>query len=221
MKFWTQLLLSLAALASAPALVLVANGFAKSNRDPKQIQVSVIDSTEASKLFQEFAADPEIPFHYPIDGCYARATEMSKIADHDGVTMMRVYVEGDLQVKLKSSKYPLVRWGWHVAPAAYVLQADGKKAVEVFDPSLFSKPVSLRDWERRMLDKTPDFQPEIQEVYFGDRYQYSTRERENYRSVWTTADFNEVKRIFKQYFPLQDMTGVASAASTRSARGSQ
>ena len=112
--FATSLLMSVA-LAQV-SNITVPDGFNAYSPDPAKIEVSTISYQKATELFRTFSEQKQIPFKYPIDGCYARATEMSRISEKQGVKMARVYSSGQLQVKTDLPKYPLVQWGWHVAP---------------------------------------------------------------------------------------------------------
>lgn len=184
----------------------IENGYAKTSADPKVLKISVIDSDTARNLFRKFAQDKDIPFRYPIDGCYARATEMARIAEANNIQMGKIYAEGALQVKTDSVKYPLVKWGWHVAPISYVKQADGKIQLMVFDPSLFSKPVTVQEWKNKMLYKTDDFKAEVFEIYYSSRFQFFPRDAEDYKNVWEAKDLKITQDTFKDYLPLQDLT---------------
>lgn len=185
----------------------VANGFKDNDSDPAQISVSVIDKKTADNLFREFASDKEIPFKYPIDGCYARATAMNLIAEKEHIYMGRVYAEGKLQVKTDSALYPLVQWLWHVAPVAFVQQPDGSHKMMVFDPSLFNKPVTVNEWTFKMLDRSKNYAARLDKVYYGDRFQYFSRvyDHEGYKAAQVPADLTDEEKTLKRYLPLQDL----------------
>jgi hypothetical protein len=190
---------------------------------PVKIEVSILDMKTAQKLFDAFKSDPSIPFRYPVDGCYARATAMSKIAKAKGITMARINVEGDLQVQTDLPKYRKVQWGWHVAVVALVKDASGKTVSMVFDPSLFDKPVTEQVWEQRLIVKTDDFDPKIKQIYYGSQNQYWMRTTEGvptefheyYRSKPPTdselGDY-AVKVLFVKYSPLQDSPAARNAS---------
>ena len=138
--------------SSSSQLKLVFQAFRPKTLSAAVVPV-VLGSAASYMLFREFKNDVNIPFRYPIDGCYARATAMTKIAEKRGLTMVRVNAEGNLQVKTESKKFPLVQWGWHVAPMAYVKKANGTLEKMVFDPSLFDKPLHFgfqKIWRARI-----------------------------------------------------------------------
>ncbi len=74
------------------------------------------------------------------------------------IQMGKDFIEGYLQVKTDSKKYPLVSWGWHVAPVAYVKQPNGSNKLMVFDPSLFNRPVTVNEWQQKMIHKKMECQ---------------------------------------------------------------
>jgi hypothetical protein len=193
------------------------NGYYSSENHPAVVEISVIDQNTANELFLKFSKDEKIPFKYPTDGCYARATYMSDLAEKEGIIMGRVYAEGNLQVLTPLKKFPTVQWGWHVAPVAYVKSSTGKLVPTIFDPSLFKGPVSVDVWLKKMESSTPEFKARIKDVYYGTRFQYFTRQIGPQGSTRPTGEpFFSVKqdekiwgeyavqRIFQTYRPLQD-----------------
>lgn len=193
----------------------IENGFARKSGDPRGIKVSVLDYSAAKNIFAEFARDGKIPYKYPIDGCYARATAMTKIAEAKKIEMGKVFVEGHLQVKTSSKKYPIVNWGWHVAPVAYVKQPDGKVRIMVFDPSLFNAPVTLEVWKNRMLYKYDFYNPVIKNIYYGSRYQYFKKKFEANKGFWWKDDLDNMKTTFSEYEKLQDFSMGSSSKKGR------
>lgn len=184
---------------------IIPNGFAKTWTDPENIETSAISVDQANRLFQKFAKTKRIPFRYPIDGCYARATEMARIAEQENIHMGKIFVEGNLQVKTESAMYPTVQWGWHVAPVAYVRSRHGTLTLMVFDPSLFDRPVSVEEWKDKMMHETPDFKPAIQKEYYSSRFQMFRNLRERYKGSWELPDLELVIDTFNRYRPLQDL----------------
>lgn len=150
----------------------VPNGYAKGKNDPKEIEISIIDDESAKKLFSKMKQNRDLSFVYPRDGCYARTTAMTNIAENEKVIMGRVNVEGDLYVNLSIKEYPSASWGWHVAPFVLVKKNNDKIIKMVFDPLLFEEPVELSVWQKKMLGKTSKFTPRIKKIYFGNRFQY-------------------------------------------------
>jgi hypothetical protein len=195
-----------AGFASAKILGIekVKNGFVfDKDEDPDKIDISVIDEVEANKLFKEFSNNKDLALKYTLEGCFARATVMAQQAEKKGIFMGRLYAEGLLQVKTGMSDYPLAQMRHHIAPVVYVKEPNGKTAIKVFDPAFFNKPVTMDEWKAKLLVKTNDQKPEINRLYFGSRFQYSTRwrgekdMRENvdaiYKDSWVDRDLNDPK----------------------------
>lgn len=156
-------------------LAKVTNGYVQNKNDPKKIEISIVDMNSAINLFNKMSRQPDLSFNYPHDGCYARATAMTRVAESENIIMGRVNAEGDLHVKTGIKDYPSASWGWHVAPFVLVKNSKGKLITMVFDPLLFKAPVELTVWLKKMLEKTSDFKPKINKVYFGNRFQYFKR----------------------------------------------
>lgn len=214
MRIFSYLIWSLFVFAVAVLLKEVPNGFAAEEDDPATVKIAVLDPQKAASLFKEFTRHAEIPFKYPIDGCYARATAMAQIAEKDNIQLGKVYAQGFLQVKNEGSeKYPYVQWGWHVAPVAYVKLRNGKTELTVFDPSLFPKPVTVEEWKQKMMDASNGLQPRA-EIYYGARYQYYPKNHEGNKASWIPTDLENLKTTFEKYMPLQDLPGSSMKAAS-------
>jgi uncharacterized protein (UPF0216 family) len=117
-----------------------------------------ISTTKAQQVFDAMSATscnpitvppPCIPFLYPDDGCWARAHEMRRLMVDMGLAPKKVWIEGNLNVKTKNNPACQVSWGWHVAPTLCVRVRFWFFFFcqrRVFDPSLFSTPVSEATW---------------------------------------------------------------------------
>ena len=172
---------------------------------PKDFKVSVISEDQARSLFQEFAANKSIPFKYAPDGCYARATEMALIAEKKGIIAGKVYAEGKLQAKLDGNpNFPSVNWGWHVAPVISVKTKDGTNEVRVFDPSLFTRPVTVEEWKQKMMDTSNGFKPEVKELYFGTRFEYYNNDYDSYKAKWDPNTLKSSKETMALYLEFQN-----------------
>ncbi len=183
----------------------IKNGFASNKKDPRILKISVVDSEESAHLFNKFSGDKSIPFRFPLDGCYARATEMVRIAEKEKVIMGKIYISGRLIVKTDSAKYPLIIWGWHVAPLVFVKQQDESINLMVFDPSIFKKPVTIKEWKKKMMGQVDGLRPRIDEVYYGSRYQYFPSSYEENKTKWAKKDLDNAKTTSEKYRALQDM----------------
>jgi hypothetical protein len=120
-----------------------------------------LSATRAQQVFDAMAATscdpvtcplPCIPFTYPDDGCWARAHEMCRLMINMGLQPRKVWIDHStghfLHVNTRNNPQCYVEWGWHVAP---ILCVRGRFpfAVQtmVFDPSLFTTPVSEATWK--------------------------------------------------------------------------
>lgn len=124
---------------------------------------------EAQRLFDKLKARKDIPFNYPPDCCYARASEMVDMLAKEGVESKKVWTYGTLvplnpdgtnvRFPPNASGVPVI-WGYHVAPTICVRQPDGSVAEMVMDPSLSDKPLTVQQWNKIMsgpgssIDKT-------------------------------------------------------------------
>ncbi len=208
MKMVYILSLALYIFAATFGLGKIENGFAKRWYHPKKIEISVIDSEKANLLFKEFVQNKNIPFKYPRDGCYARATAMAMMAEKSSVIMGKAFATGLLVAKTNTPNYPYAVWGWHVAPVSYVKQIDGKIELMVFDPGLFSQPVSVNEWADKMKEDIGinGAKGQVDEIYFGSRFQYLERQEktEHYKKKWEEEDLTDMSKKFSEYLPLQD-----------------
>ena len=107
------------------------------------IEISVLTSEGASRLFMLFKNDDRIPWNYTADGCYARAEAMALLADRTQpkIVVGKVFAYGKLSHN----------WQYHVATIAYV-NGTAMSNLMVFDPSLFSQAVSISTWNS-VLDR--------------------------------------------------------------------
>lgn len=116
-----------------------------------------ISETRAQEVFDAMSATscnpltippPCIPFLYPDDGCWARASEMCRLMLNTGLTPRKVWIQGNLQVSTKNNPNCSVSWAWHVAPVLCVRGPGIFQCQQmVIDPSLFSAPVTTATWK--------------------------------------------------------------------------
>lgn len=130
---------------------------------------------------------------------------MARIAQKQGLTMAKVFTIGQLQVRTGNPGYPLVQWGWHVAPIIDVRRDDGQVVKMVFDPSLFDRPVTIDEWNNRMLDAVPasegGFTPRIQATFVTSRYRQFPGDTSP--THWTRDNLNNTFYTFERYRPLE------------------
>lgn len=134
-------------------------------------EITEVTEQQAQQLFQELArltfwtntdALAPVPFHYPPDGCYARAHLMAERLTELGIASEKVFAistaPGGLQVRSDfaadmppgSQQQPVVQWWYHVAPVIRVRDAQGNVQEMVMDPSMFPGPVRIDGWTGRM-----------------------------------------------------------------------
>lgn len=123
----------------------------KKNIHPDRHVEQTISLEKATELFNKAAAMKDIAWKYTPDGCYARAHLMARRFEAEGVRVDKVWIKGDLYVP---GTEPLIRWNFHVAPIVYIEDEKGKIQKMVIDPSLFSKPVTVEEWDKKMSKNT-------------------------------------------------------------------
>lgn len=145
------------------------------NRAQTQLaqEIEVTSLQGANRIFNEMKnltflnaqdqATP-VPFHYPPDGCYARAELMAARLTALGYASRRQFamsrrpglaVVSDYSVDTASAgQTPTTRWRYHVAPIIKVEQANQDIIEMVIDPSIASGPLSVPDWIALMSSDT-------------------------------------------------------------------
>jgi hypothetical protein len=96
-----------------------------------------------------------VPYHYPVDGCYARAQMMSQVLTAAGFANERVFATstrpGGLSIPNQFSedqpggRPAETRWFYHVAPIINLRGPNGVEQV-VIDPSTQPGPVTVDVW---------------------------------------------------------------------------
>ncbi|MGE3611561.1 MAG: protein-glutamine glutaminase family protein [Bacteriovoracaceae bacterium] len=135
----------------------------------KKFKLSVISYDYLLELFKQLASRPDIPFGYPDNGCYARAHAMVLALEKEGVIAGKVFAAGELVAKTENSPRGYVEWSDHVAPVVVSIK-DGKEEVFALDPSLFDRPVPVKEWYDRITPKDPQ---KVSIQYFTPRFQYA------------------------------------------------
>jgi Glutaminase len=122
--------------------------------------------TELAQLFQvlrgaRFTApngfSAPIPFHYPVDGCFARAQVMADLLDAAGYTVDKEFVVAKKGLRVDTPYGadqdelggPLhVNWWYHVAPVVYLRDRPipEKPSPYVLDPSVSTGPLTVAGW---------------------------------------------------------------------------
>ena len=151
--------LSPAANPKQPVSLLVAPAKAK----PKSVPLPApITSAQATELFALVSATtcnvftapaPCIPFLYPDDGCWARASQMCKLMLAQAIPVVKLWYYGNLVVHTDNSPACTLNWIFHVAPLVTIDNGSGRHPY-VIDPALFTKPVTQAKWESVLGDPT-------------------------------------------------------------------
>lgn len=137
-------------------------------------EVDAVSWTVALRLFNAlktttFESDfgtAGIPFHYPIDGCYARAHVMAELLTAAGYASEKAFVTSTYPEGLNiASDYASdspgpagnVHWWYHVAPVIKVLPTEGSPTAGaaapvdmVLDPSTTDRPEPISTWAGRL-----------------------------------------------------------------------
>jgi hypothetical protein len=111
---------------------------------------------QVKRIFRWMSGQGDIAFHYPADGCYARAHLMIRRMQKAGYTPFKVWTfQNGESLYVRTSHHPhgYVTWKYHVAPILRVRLPKGKQRWYVIDPSLFSRPVTVAQW--RNIQKRP------------------------------------------------------------------
>jgi hypothetical protein len=104
---------------------------------------------QAKKVFAWLAAQRDIAFRVPSEGCFARAHLMVRRMQRLGLRPGKVWSFANpdsLRVRTPNTPAGVVEWKYHVAPYLKVRASDGKVYNMVLDPSMFKRPVSVVTW---------------------------------------------------------------------------
>lgn len=131
-------------------------------------ETAILDSALADRAFSALAkltfptdSGPRpVPFHYPVDGCTARAHLMAAALTQAGIasekvfatstTSQRLVVQSDFSADQPEGN-PTTTWLYHVAPLVKVQNfADKAPEETVLDPSMEKGPVPLDTWLQHM-----------------------------------------------------------------------
>ncbi len=119
----------------------------------RQRAQQVFDDMQATSCAPLTVPVPCIPFLFPDDGCWGRASEMCRLMLLQGLKPRKVWIQGSLHVATRNNPTCNVYWGWHVAPTLCVRGPKLFRREEmVFDPSLFTSPVTKTQWKAVQSD---------------------------------------------------------------------
>jgi hypothetical protein len=111
----------------------------------------VLAPQQALLAFRIMAAQTDISFGFPTDGCYARAHLMARRLRAMGMRPSKVWSfargkQEPLVCRTPNDPKGYVVWGYHVAPTVRVRIRPGVIRHFVIDPSMFTKPVTVAQW---------------------------------------------------------------------------
>ncbi len=142
-----------------------------SKENNQKIALAIISEEEAGKVFAEIVARGDIPFEYLRDGCYARAQKMALILDDKGILSGKVFMEG--KIYYDTPNQGELGWSYQVSPVVLV-KKNGQVIPYVIEPSFFTKPVPVAEWEAKLIQKA---KTQITAAYYTNRFSYDTRDR--------------------------------------------
>lgn len=157
------------------------------------IHLSVVSEDLALQIFKELAAQEHIPFNYVLDGCYARAHEMSWLLEKQGVSSGKIFIAGPLKAWDRFQPGWWVEWkGYHVAPVIAVRRGD-RIMINVIDPSVADKLLSMDEW----LDLIT-VNGVTQKPFFAERFTYKfSSKKDNHR--WLEEDLKDAKKTLNYF----------------------
>lgn len=165
-----------------------------SKENNQKVDLTVLSEDEVNSIFSDLASRDDIPFGFPMDGCYARAHKMVRIMEDQGIIAGKAFVEGELYI---DSKFGEVGWSYHVAPVVLVKKG-GKVSPYIIDPSLFQKPVPYETWKGKMLEKK---KASLEHEYFTNRFAYDPDDKNAKYTDYQEeqlADMNNANRNFSR-----------------------
>ena len=172
-------------------------GWVQRNQLESRPETEEISPEQAGEIFTALAhanimtneGEAPIPFHYPPDGCYARAHRMEEMLTEMGYGSQKVFVLKGRRPLVAETQYASdqeghqVTWAWHVAPIVKVRDPERGLVETVLDPSLYERPISLTEWEGLMGDSQTFTRLSLSEV----REQMRSGELNKHERVAVTA----------------------------------
>jgi hypothetical protein len=157
---------------------------------PCQSAKQTLTELEARQLFNELAANKNIPFDYPVDCCFSRAHSMCRMIEQKGIACEKVwYFDKNWGTPVvKASLKPIkadgtsvmfpdehgvvqaVAWVYHVAPTVKVVRKDGTTEPMVMDPSLSNRPLTKNEWKQVQGNPAGAYEePSDSTAYFSNK----------------------------------------------------
>ncbi|MBC7712022.1 MAG: hypothetical protein H7177_01695 [Rhizobacter sp.] len=174
----------------------------------KSVELTVMTEERAMDVFNKLKNDEDIPFNYPLDGCYARAHKMALDMDDMGIVSGKAFVEGELFVDTKLGE---AGWSYHVASLVMV-KKNGKNIPTVIDPGLFDHPVSYDEWKSFLL-KNPNSR--MKSEYFTKRFNYDPDSRHADLKDYSEEDLDSMKQTNRNYGRMGEMLEMTQKLSAK------
>lgn len=213
------------------------------------VEVQSVSLAQAQLLFTELAnltfvndagVETPVPYHYPVDGCYARAHLMAQRLTALGYASEKVFAvsrkDGGSGLHVPSPHAmdmpgaPTVTWWYHVAPIIRVQQTDGSIQRMVMDPSTATAPISISAWTGLMrpeqfneydmagiqayLAQNGGFLSTDNVVYTTPRDTFSPTGFREDDPAAADQDFNNVRSRMSRYAELERAHEMAAAIRT-------
>ena len=142
----------------------------------EKINLTIVDSLTVYKIFNDLAAQENIPFAFPERGCEARAHAMALLLEKENIRTGKIFVTGFFKVNTPHTPSGFVVWKYHVALTLWVRHPITQEVeTYVIDPSLFNGPVKIHDWvsvqmqtENNRLDRLVHTPSYVYDLNFTD-----------------------------------------------------
>jgi hypothetical protein len=167
---------------------------------------------KAQAVFRWMASQRDIAFHFPADGCYARAHLMIRRMQKNGFHPAKVWsFENGESLYVRTRHHPAgyVTWRYHVAPVLRVRLQGNKQAWYVIDPAMFQSPVTISQWRNAQRRSGSRYQPYITVTRVGQAPIDKNGRRLPGSGYWPGPDPREgldahAARVMRAYKPYED-----------------
>jgi hypothetical protein len=165
---------------------------------------------QAQQAFRLMAAQRDISFRYPSDGCYARAHLMVRRLQGRGLHPYKVWTFANgnsLYVRTPNHPRGFVQWRYHVAPVLRVRLQNNQQRWYVIDPSMFKGLVTITTWKNAQKKPGSRYDPYVTLTRLGVAPVDATNKRRPGTGYWPGHDPKEgtdvhavkTMRLFKPF----------------------
>ncbi len=170
-----------------------------------------VSHQKAREVFDWMARQHDVAFRYPVDGCYARAQLMVERMRKNHFVPYKVwaFANGDtLYARTRNNPSGHVTWSYHVAPILRVRMGSNTQRWYVIDPSLFSGPATIAQWEAAMKKDAKSHRPYLTVTRVGAAPTLLSGKKAAGTGYWPAADPREgahahAVATMKRYKPLE------------------